>query len=153
MEAQFMLITFYSYFCLQQVSLPNGHSVPPFLGWVYFYRFNYQYYYSALAFNPFSAITMPVFLIRGGNPFATVKLRPTFTNDRSAPNIWWDCMQPLPWCEVLSQRFCLYWLMHCRYGRGTKWKGCVTSSILILRVSKNENQQIKFYRRHYLWEF
>uniref|UniRef100_A0A8C1T0B2 BAR/IMD domain-containing adapter protein 2-like 1 n=1 Tax=Cyprinus carpio TaxID=7962 RepID=A0A8C1T0B2_CYPCA len=50
-------------------------------------RFNYQYYYSALAFNPFSAITMPVFLIRGGNPFATVKLRPTFTNDRSAPNI------------------------------------------------------------------
>ncbi|KTF86526.1 hypothetical protein cypCar_00003375, partial [Cyprinus carpio] len=37
------------------VSLPNGHSVPPFLG--------------------------------GGNPFATVKLRPTFTNDRSAPNI------------------------------------------------------------------
>uniref|UniRef100_A0A8C2JBR0 BAR/IMD domain-containing adapter protein 2-like 1 n=1 Tax=Cyprinus carpio TaxID=7962 RepID=A0A8C2JBR0_CYPCA len=50
-------------------------------------RFNYQYYYSAQAFNPFSAITMPVFLIRGGNPFATVKLRPTFTNDRSAPNI------------------------------------------------------------------
>uniref|UniRef100_A0A672PFY2 Brain-specific angiogenesis inhibitor 1-associated protein 2-like protein 1 n=1 Tax=Sinocyclocheilus grahami TaxID=75366 RepID=A0A672PFY2_SINGR len=36
-------------------SLPNGHSVPPFLG--------------------------------GGNPFATVKLRPTMTNDRSAPNI------------------------------------------------------------------
>uniref|UniRef100_A0A8C1SWG2 BAR/IMD domain-containing adapter protein 2-like 1 n=1 Tax=Cyprinus carpio TaxID=7962 RepID=A0A8C1SWG2_CYPCA len=51
------------------------------------FEFNYQYYYSALAFNPFSAITMPVFLIRGGNPFATVKLRPTFTNDRSAPNI------------------------------------------------------------------
>uniref|UniRef100_A0A8C1F9N3 BAR/IMD domain containing adaptor protein 2 like 1a n=1 Tax=Cyprinus carpio carpio TaxID=630221 RepID=A0A8C1F9N3_CYPCA len=43
------------FLCLQQVSLPNGHSVPPFLG--------------------------------GGNPFATVKLRPTFTNDRSAPNI------------------------------------------------------------------
>ncbi|XP_050979497.1 brain-specific angiogenesis inhibitor 1-associated protein 2-like protein 1a [Labeo rohita] len=36
-------------------SLPNGHSVPPFLG--------------------------------GGNPFATVKLRPTVTNDRSAPII------------------------------------------------------------------
>uniref|UniRef100_A0A671MW64 BAR/IMD domain-containing adapter protein 2-like 1 n=1 Tax=Sinocyclocheilus anshuiensis TaxID=1608454 RepID=A0A671MW64_9TELE len=50
-------------------------------------RINYQYYYSALAFNPFSAITMPVSLIRGGNPFATVKLRPTMTNDRSAPNI------------------------------------------------------------------
>uniref|UniRef100_A0A671R3S4 BAR/IMD domain-containing adapter protein 2-like 1 n=1 Tax=Sinocyclocheilus anshuiensis TaxID=1608454 RepID=A0A671R3S4_9TELE len=45
------------------------------------------YYYSALAFNPFSAITMSVFLIRGGNPFATVKLRPTVTNDRSAPII------------------------------------------------------------------
>uniref|UniRef100_A0A671R3X1 BAR/IMD domain-containing adapter protein 2-like 1 n=1 Tax=Sinocyclocheilus anshuiensis TaxID=1608454 RepID=A0A671R3X1_9TELE len=42
---------------------------------------------SALAFNPFSAITMSVFLIRGGNPFATVKLRPTVTNDRSAPII------------------------------------------------------------------
>ncbi|XP_067225150.1 brain-specific angiogenesis inhibitor 1-associated protein 2-like protein 1a isoform X2 [Chanodichthys erythropterus] len=37
------------------VSLPNGHSVAPFLG--------------------------------GGNPFATVKLRPTITNDRSAPII------------------------------------------------------------------
>ncbi|XP_067286127.1 brain-specific angiogenesis inhibitor 1-associated protein 2-like protein 1a isoform X2 [Pseudorasbora parva] len=37
------------------VSLPNGHSVPPFLG--------------------------------AGNPFATVKLRPTVTNDRSAPHI------------------------------------------------------------------
>ncbi|XP_051958956.1 brain-specific angiogenesis inhibitor 1-associated protein 2-like protein 1 isoform X2 [Xyrauchen texanus] len=35
------------------VSLPNGHSIPPFLG--------------------------------GGNPFATVRLRPTVTNDRSAP--------------------------------------------------------------------
>ncbi|XP_016425073.1 brain-specific angiogenesis inhibitor 1-associated protein 2-like protein 1 [Sinocyclocheilus rhinocerous] len=38
-----------------QASLPNGHSVPPFLG--------------------------------SGNPFATVKLRPTITNDRSAPII------------------------------------------------------------------
>ncbi|KAL7857162.1 hypothetical protein SRHO_G00160610 [Serrasalmus rhombeus] len=37
------------------VSLPNGTSMPPFLG--------------------------------GGNPFATVKLRPTITNDRSAPII------------------------------------------------------------------
>ncbi|KAG1943255.1 brain-specific angiogenesis inhibitor 1-associated protein 2-like protein 1a [Pimephales promelas] len=37
------------------VSLPNGHSAPPFLG--------------------------------GGNPFSTVKLRPTITNDRSAPHI------------------------------------------------------------------
>ncbi|XP_051529769.1 brain-specific angiogenesis inhibitor 1-associated protein 2-like protein 1a isoform X2 [Myxocyprinus asiaticus] len=35
------------------VSLPNGHSIPPFLV--------------------------------GGNPFATVRLRPTITNDRSAP--------------------------------------------------------------------
>ncbi|XP_072522786.1 brain-specific angiogenesis inhibitor 1-associated protein 2-like protein 1a [Salminus brasiliensis] len=37
------------------VSLPNGTSMPPFLG--------------------------------GGNPFATVRLRPTITNDRSAPVI------------------------------------------------------------------
>ncbi|XP_066520355.1 brain-specific angiogenesis inhibitor 1-associated protein 2-like protein 1a [Hoplias malabaricus] len=37
------------------VSMPNGTSMPPFLG--------------------------------GGNPFATVKLRPTITNDRSAPII------------------------------------------------------------------
>uniref|UniRef100_A0A8C2FQE0 BAR/IMD domain-containing adapter protein 2-like 1 n=1 Tax=Cyprinus carpio TaxID=7962 RepID=A0A8C2FQE0_CYPCA len=50
-------------------------------------RINYQYYYSALAFNPFFAITMSVLLVRGGNPFATVKLRPTITNDRSAPNV------------------------------------------------------------------
>lgn len=28
------------------------------------------------------------FLHRGGNPFATVRLRPTVTNDRSAPIIW-----------------------------------------------------------------
>lgn len=99
------------FLCLQQASFANGHSVPPFLEWVSFNRINYQYYYSALAFNPFSAITMSVFLIRGGNPFATVKLRPTITNDRSAPIIWWDWMQPLPWCEVVSQRFCLYWFI------------------------------------------
>lgn len=28
------------------------------------------------------------YFLRGGNPFATVKLRPTVTNDRSAPKIW-----------------------------------------------------------------
>lgn len=109
MEARFMLITFHSYFCLQQVSLPNGHSVAPFLGWVSFNRNNSPYYYSALEFNPFSAITMLVFPLRGGNPFAMVKLRPTITNDRSAPIIWWEFIQPLPRCEVMSSWFCLYW--------------------------------------------
>lgn len=52
-----------------------------------------------------SLIHLICFLHSGGNPFSTVRLRPTVTNDRSAPVIWSSSsssnpiklLQSLPW--------------------------------------------------------
>lgn len=50
---------------------------------------------------------------RGGNPFATVRLRPTVTNDRSAPVIW--CVHisvhqpPSYWHELTSNLCVICW--------------------------------------------
>lgn len=52
---------------------------------------NRSFYLSITQINTYYSSLGLVFLFffnRGGNPFATVRLRPTVTNDRSAPIIW-----------------------------------------------------------------
>ena len=69
-----------------QGAQPNGVSrpQPAFLAWV---TDQDDVLFSLSPRTPTHHLSLP-HSHRGGNPFATVRLRPTLTNDRSAPVIW-----------------------------------------------------------------
>lgn len=66
-----------------QSSSPGTGAVTPFA-----IRYNYWPFIINQHYATISELKLrPPLLYRGTNPFATVKLRPTTTNDRSAPRI------------------------------------------------------------------